>query len=375
MQENENELSELRAYIANLETEIDEFEAVQEGRTAIAEVLQNKHPWHIETGNSLTLLKAMPENSIHCVVTSPPYWSLRDYGVEDQAGLEETPEEYIEKMVEVFREVRRVLREDGTCWLNIGDAYATIHKGTMDYNFACSHGTRFDVSKIVPNISSGLAAKNLIGLPWRLAFALQNDGWILRADIIWAKPNPMPEPVTDRPTKSHEYVFLLTKSKNYFFDEIAVREESKTVWNSYTFKKQGTTDKYNGLTDDQLKKLAYRGIGSHHEDRDRTGRNLRSVWTINVKSYRGAHFATFPFELPQRCILAGTSDKGTCEKCDAPWVHVTEDRWKPNCDCYGFRTPVKIKSSSNAAGIVLDPFSGAGTTGLVARRLGRRYIG
>ncbi len=257
-------------------------------------------------------LRSLPDESVHCVVTSPPYWGLRDYGTEGQIGLEATPELYAARMVEVFREVRRVLRADGTCWVNLGDSYA----GSSAIGEARP--------TIVPN---GLKPKDLCGIPWRVAFALQADGWYLRADIIWAKPNPMPESVTDRPTKAHEYVFLLSKSSRYFFDQDAVRESASWArWGDQTTPKHANSD--NGAWMKPKSKAEL-------EAKAETGRNVRSVWEIATQPYPEAHFATYPEDLVRRCILAGSPLNGT----------------------------------------VLDPFLGSGTTAYVARKHGRRSIG
>ena len=290
-------------------------------------------------GDSLTVLRTLPDESVHCCVTSPPYWGLRDYGVPGQLGLERTPEAYVAKMAEVFREVRRVLRKDGTLWLNLGDSYNGAGenrngKGSKSLNdgrtdFRCreaNHGITHDASP-------GLKPKDLVGIPWRVAFALQADGWWLRQDIIWAKPNPMPESVTDRCTKAHEYIFLLTKSAKYYYDAEAVKEPVCEV----SIKRA----EYGWNCDrPSTKNAAMGGNGIHTEKMgsrfaNPNGRNLRSVWTITTKPFREAHFATFPPEIPERCIKAGCPIGGT----------------------------------------VLDPFFGAGTTGLVAKQLGRDFIG
>ncbi len=242
-------------------------------------------------GDCLQVLKELPAESVHCVVTSPPYWGLRDYGTDGQLGLEETPQQHVTKMVEVFSEVRRVLRTDGTLWLNYGDSY------TSD--------------------------KNLCGIPWRVAFALQANGWWLRQDIIWHKPNPMPESVTDRCTKAHEYIFLLTKAARYHYDAYAIKETAQ--------KKPGGKPRQFGAT-------VQTGTNRHDIGQtftDNGERNRRSVWTIPTAPYPGAHFATFPPKLIEPCILAGCPEGGT----------------------------------------VLDPFLGSGTTGAVAQKNGCKFIG
>ena len=291
---------------------------------------------HINTilhGDVLDKLKEIETESIQCVVTSPPYWGLRDYGSDGQLGLEETPEEYVENMVKVFREVKRVLKHDGTVWLNLGDSYSSGSGGYDDkymHNSTSgtpSGGVRKSVSASKP---FGLPTKNLVGIPWRVAFALQADGWYLRQDIIWHKPNPMPEPVTDRCTKSHEYIFLLTKSAKYFYDNDAVREpvaESSIGRLNQNIDQQVGTTRANGgkKSNGNLK-----AVGDIEK-----GRNKRSVWTITTKPYKEAHFAVFPPKIPEICIKAGSKEGDT----------------------------------------VLDPFFGSGTTGWVAQRLGRKWIG
>jgi len=284
-------------------------------------------------GDSLEMLQGLPDRSVQCCVTSPPYWGLRDYGHEGQIGLEPTPEAYVAKMVEVFREVRRVLREDGTLWLNLGDSYARQAADDSKKD-PTSQATGFanviaaGCAKKGNNIPpAGLKPKDLIGIPWRVAFALQADGWWLRQDIIWAKPNPMPESVTDRCTKAHEYVFLLTKSERYFYDADAVSEavaaSSVERLSQTTLAIQGGSDRVPGKTNGPMKAVG--GTST---------RNRRSVWTITTKPYSEAHFATFPPELPRLCILAG----------------------------------------SKLGDVILDPFGGSGTTAMVAIELGRTPV-
>ena len=270
-------------------------------------------------GDCREVLSTLPADSVDCVVTSPPYWGLRDYGAEGQLGLERTPEEYVANMVAVFREVRRVCKATATVWLNLGDSYIAqpgSGQARGESTFSPKAGT-YDASDVGRGGKAwrGLPGKNLVGIPWRVAFALQADGWYLRSDIIWSKPNPMPESVTDRPTKSHEYLFLLTKSARYYFDADAVRET---------------------LADGTLVRPA-RMNGQKAPDKDRygdprglsnplnpAGRNIRSVWNIATRPYPGAHFAVFPPELPERCIKAGSSEKGVCPECGAPWERVVE---------------------------------------------------
>lgn len=288
-------------------------------------------------------LAQLADESVHCVVTSPPYWGLRDYGAEGQIGLEPRPDAFVAKMVEVFREVRRVLRNDGTLWLNLGDSYSRDPgKGGSGPN---GKGDRANVR----NGAAGLKPKDIVGIPWRVALALQSDGWYLRSDIIWHKPNPMPESVTDRPTKSHEYVFLMSKSERYFYDADAIKE--KAAYPNGANSPQSIASPYGqGFTRNAAKVGDGRkDLRSDVESRHRASipggqsmqaepdgrRNKRSVWTIATAPFSEAHFATFPPELPELCIKAGCPVGGT----------------------------------------VLDPFSGAGTTALVADRLQRNAIG
>lgn len=324
-------------------------------------------------GDCRETLKTLPAESIHCCVTSPPYWGLRDYGHGDQLGLEKTPEEYVEKMVAVFREVRRVLRNDGTLWLNLGDTYNT--SGTRQGNgkggmHGDGDGTKHRAGYRASCCS--LKEKELIGIPWRVAFALQADGWYLRQDIIWHKPNPMPESVLDRCTKSHEYLFLLSKSRRYYFDSVAISErsvdkkslrpEGRSPINQHAFEK---SDPQKGRTRIGFEKLTGKTYPR---------RNRRSVWTVAVKPYKGAHFATFPARLIEPCIHAGTSERGCCAACGAPFVRVVKKdsetpcviRWNPSCKCQDIRL---------SRPLVLDPFNGSGTTGEVARLCGCDYIG
>jgi DNA modification methylase len=270
-------------------------------------------------------LSLIPDGSVQTCITSPPYWGLRDYGNDGQLGLESTPNEYVANMVEVFREVRRVLADDGTLWLNLGDSFVgTGDKG--DYQDPKHREGRSGQAKAINKNVEGLPSKNLVGIPWRVAFALQSDGWWLRQDIIWAKPNPMPEPVKDRCTKSHEYLFLLTKSARYYFNNEAIKEPSANL---------GATNirfggnKY-GDSDDP--KHATKSGNTYV---DSGMRNKRDVWTINTKPFKGAHFAVMPEALVEPCILAGS---------------------KPD-------------------DLVLDPFAGSGTVGVVALRHGRNFVG
>ncbi len=275
-------------------------------------------------GDCRDTLKQFDEQARMCV-TSPPYYGLRDYGGEDsQIGQEQSPEEFIDELVKVFREVRNILTDDGTLWVNIGDSYYN-YRSDGNYPKQTVSKTRQDLPTKTPvrgNKLKGLKSKDLIGIPWMLAFALRKDGWYLRQDIIWHKPNPMPESVRDRCTKSHEYIFLLSKNKNYFYNNEAIKEQAKD-W--------GTRDRSKGKYHNPGTGLSpHTGLTKSYEKK-----NKRSVWTVNKKPYKGAHFATYPPELIEPCILSG-SEKGD---------------------------------------IILDPFMGSGTTAAVAKSLGRDYIG
>jgi DNA modification methylase len=284
-------------------------------------------------GDALAGLAQLPDESVQCVVTSPPYWGLRDYGNDGQLGLEPSPEEYTARLVGVFREVRRVLREDGTLWLNLGDSYTSGGRKERDPGRSKIHpafeGESF-ADGLRPDTPVGLKPKDLVGVPWRVAFALQADGWWLRSDIIWAKPNPMPESVTDRPTKAHEYLFLLAKSQRYYFDQDAVREPSE--YPDDNRKARQKKDDYNTQMGNRGR---VRSVINPINDKAYPQRNVRSVWTVPTQPFPGAHFAVFPPKLIEPCIKAGSSEG------DA----------------------------------VLDPFCGSGTTGVVALRLDRRFVG
>jgi DNA modification methylase len=257
---------------------------------------------------------------VQTCVTSPPYFGLRDYGHDGQIGLEETPEEYITAMVEVFSCVKNILADDGTLWLNIGDSYAGNNSQASN-NGRAGYGNPRE--RVVNRTGEGLKTKDLIGIPWMLAFALRADGWYLRQDIIWHKPNPMPESVTDRCTKAHEYIFLLSKSSKYYYDHDSIKDPVKQDW--------GTRDRTDGKYHNEGSGLQpHSGLEKSYEMA-----NKRSVWSVNTKPYAGAHFAVFPTDLIEPCIMAGA--------------------------------PV--------GGIVLDPFMGSGTTAQVAQSLGRQYLG
>lgn len=280
-------------------------------------------------GDVLDVLRELPPESVQMAVTSPPYYALRDYGVEGQIGLEATPDEYVCRMVGVFHELRRVLRDDGVLWLNIGDTYNGSGGAGGDYN---KGGLKEGQPRYPGHHVNGLKPKDLIGIPWMLAFALRADGWWLRSDIIWSKPNPMPESVTDRPTKSHEYLFLLSKRATYYYDADAIREphlEEHLGRYKSVFWQEGTKE---AAGSGRLEAAANTG---GFKEPNPAGRNARSVWEITTHGYPGAHFATFPEALVEPCILAGSAEGDT----------------------------------------VLDPFMGSGTTAWVAKRLGRKAVG
>lgn len=277
-------------------------------------------------GDALTVLRELPSHSVHVCVTSPPYWGLRTYGVEGQIGLESTIEEYITKMVEVFAEARRVLRQDGTFWLNTGDSYMSDRSNQNGTGLTTLEGGLGKVRGGVGPLGrqkrdrGGLKPKDLCMVPARLALALQEDGWWLRSDIVWAKPNPMPESVTDRPTKAHEYVFLLSKSERYYYDQEAVREPQ--TGNAHA-RGNGATPK-GALAEDGNRANNSFHVATSAVVNLPSGRNMRSVWAIATEPYSGEHFATFPSELVKRCILAGTTEYGCCPKCGAPWKRLLE---------------------------------------------------
>lgn len=355
-------------------------------------------PFEILVGDCRERLRELADNSVHCVVTSPPYWGLRDYGVDGQIGLERSVDEFLATMVEVFREVRRVLRPDGVCWMNLGDTYTSGNRKFYDPNPDRDFGKSIHSQR--PPTPCGLKPKDLIGIPWRTALALQADGWWLRDDVIWHKPNPIPEPPRGRTTKAHEYLFLLTKAERYFFDDDAIREKQgdEPSWAAY----QAGLGSNTGC--DSLRWSAGYKKVSHHLTHP-GGRGKRSVWTVPTEGYPGDHFATFPTKLVEPCILAGTSERGCCLSCGTPWRRMTEaspeyqerlgSSWHDHQDDLGrgqrgvpsaFRgAPTRITTGWQPgckcdAGdpvpcTVLDPFNGVGTTGLVALRHFRRYIG
>ena len=440
---------------------------------------EGNQAWEIRQGDVLARLREMPDDSVHCVMTSPPYWGLRSYGhVEMQTlwgdishfpesrrypgplhlfrlrwraaerggvscrwgccwvgalGLEPSPEDYVDHLVEVFREVRRALRPDGTLWLVLGDCYAGSGRG-FKANGTHSEGekqaknggsmTAPVKSQRLPrgtgswgggnNLVGNLKPKDLVGVPWRVAFALQADGWWLRRPIIWFKPNPMPESVRDRPTASHELVFLMAPSERYFYDRKAISEppknaadDARRIDQQRDGHKSVPTAERNGL---KVRRGKQRGHSRRHEgfndrsdamrkeEQQAMGANARDVWIIAAQPYKGAHFATFPEELCRRPILAGTSDHGVCSCCGAPWVrgeeptgHVNHREaahvpgntstktdstgWAPKTQLTGDWQPTCGHGSSLNPALVLDPFCGSGTTGVVALRHGRSFIG
>jgi DNA modification methylase len=288
-------------------------------------------------GDAVSRLAELPDGSVRTCVTSPPYWGLRDYGNDGQLGLEPTPQEFVENLCKVFDEVWRVLADDGTCWVNLGDSYFAKPKSNYDgkalglqsKNYGTGDtklGYKEQADKFKALMSAGFKNKDLVGIPWRFAFAMQDRGWHLRQDIIWAKPNPMPESVTDRCTKSHEYIFLLTKNPRYYFDNESIKEPA--IWSDDKRKGNGRHT-YDGKRseNDGLIQQSFVTINDT--------KNKRSVWTVTTKGYKEAHFAVYPTELITPCILAGSAEGDT----------------------------------------VLDPFSGSGTTGEVALTHGRNYVG
>lgn len=405
------------------------------------------------------------DGAVHMVVTSPPYWGLRSYPAppliwggepacahravdsgafcacgawRGQLGLEPVPELYVEHLVDVFREVWRVLRDDGTLWLNLGDSYITAPHGngaTADPKWPGGRDRAADmVNRAGPRIGQrssfrrdrrpredephrpapGLKSKDMVGIPWRVAFALQTDGWTLRSDIVWSKPNPMPESVTDRPTKAHEYLFLLAKRERYYYDAEAIKEPAKPE------SEERYRYAFSGAPEGRKDPNGHERIVPEGMREFTSTRNRRTVWEIPTQPYPEAHFATFPEDLVVPCILAGTSERGCCVACGAPWRRVTEQvsvergleytgkhaasdeyaagrrmlgaaaagraaglphdnpipptvtiGWGPGCDCAG--------GGSGTPGftrpLVLDPFAGSGTVGEVCHRLGRRFVG
>ena len=371
----------------------------------------------IYQGDALAIIRTWPDAFIQTCVTSPPYWGLRDYGVEGQLGLEKTPEEYVAKMVELFREVRRVLRDDGTLWINIGDSYCSSpNGGNCGSSSTLTNPARQNKMTVRMKKDFGdLKPKDLVGIPWMVAFALRADGWYLRSEIIWHKPNPMPESVTDRPTKAHEQIFLLAKSESYFCDMEAIKEKSVSEWEYGQERRIQRVEAAGGALSGGTGNGLSEGIT----------RNKRTVWTVSTKPYSESHFATFPPDLISPCILAGTSEKGCCLKCGSPWERVVEKTpatsksqkstyghdsgindggrsqligggsktmgWSPSCECDGQLHKRIVGSGINTREvrywrphgempaskpcIVSDHFMGAGTVALVSAKYSRDFIG
>lgn len=373
-------------------------------------------------GDWIEQLRTLPAQSVHCCVTSPPYWGLRDSGVKGQLGLEKTPEEYVAKLVAGFQEVKRVLRDDGTLWINLGDCYATngghADSQVNERRAAKSIGERPEHAyRAFRASATGMKAKDLVGIPWMVAFALRTDGWYLRSEVIWEKPNPMPESVTDRPTTAHEKIFLFTKRPKYFFDAEAIKEPATGTAHARGHgvnpkaKMPGQNSRFYQNRDavhTPVRKIKQNESFSAAVCGLVSKRNKRSVWKVALHPFKGAHFATFPPKLIEPCIFAGTSERGCCAQCGAPWKRIIETGFTshtstPSTKYDSKSTAGRLAQLRNAAranggeyvhdkktvgwsatcacdcaetkpGIVLDPFGGSGTTGMVALKHGRAAV-
>ena len=414
--------------------------------------MKNMSKIKIFEGDCLETLKKVKTNTVNTCITSPPYWGLRDYGTAEweggdlncdhnsaklksrydydlskattgthkgtkkgtdqakwknicpdcgavnkdkQLGMEDTPEEFVENLVNVFKEVKRVLRDDGTVWLNLGDSYAG-NSSRASNNGRAGYGTERE--GVFNKTGQGLKNKDLVGIPWRVAFALQQDGWYLRQDIIWHKPNPMPESVTDRCTKAHEYIFLLSKSSKYYYDNEAIKEDSKYYGKDK--RSDAGNIRYEGKRTEGSDNLAQQSFVTINEKK-----NKRSVWTVTTKPFKGSHFATFPIDLIAPCVLAGCPEK-ICVDCSEPYVRKIESvsikrnqlpkndsRYRPNlydgnykdingkADAgynqtkdLGLKKQCNCKTNETKGGTVLDPFGGSSTTGIFASANNRNSI-
>ncbi len=324
------------------------------------------HKYLLLEGDIREILKDLPSEFVHTVITSPPYWNLRDYQNENQLGQERTPEEYIFNLVNVFREMRRILRKDGVFWLNIGDSYNNESGFNRSKNKWSKSGGKKDSSGRVFLKHPYFKRKDLFGIPWMLANALQRDGWYLRCDIVWKKENPMPDGAKDRPTRGHEFLFMFTKSPKYYYD----------YWNSLE-----DSEKYSN----KIQRFgAHEQIGTFRQDQNRSfehygKRNVRSVWSTAVSTYRGKHFSTYPPDLIRRCVLTCTSEEGCCSQCGKPYERIIEKvRDTQNrliLQDNGWRKACKCKTIEKERCIVMDPFNGTGTTGEVAMAYWQHYLG
>jgi DNA modification methylase len=367
------------------------------------EVLNNERRWHIQCSDVLDYLRSLPDGCVHCVCTSPPYYGLRDYGIAGQIGLEDTPRRYVERLVEVFREVRRVLHPSGCAWVDLGDSYAGGGGGNY------TKGTRNTSEQNLTNVrnreewldNAGLKAKDLIGVPWLTAFAMRDDGWYLRQRVVLCKVSPMPESVRDRCTTATEELFMFTRQPRYFYDQDAERVPWSDNRNGFSGVYQNSEEPCSRRRQDG----SYRSDDGLCQPPQTDGRNLWNWWLWRPEGFAEAHFSTFPTWLPSRCIRLGTSEHGVCPACAAPWRRVVQRERKPTRPalsgkmvgrdapepiCTGNRDPQRHCTVRRSVGwepscqcqrddvvpaVVFDPFSGAGTTVMVANRLGRRGIG